>query len=273
MSNPVQNTSPNTAEQALITRWESFVQKTETRFQESLQQSTEMLVQQLQETDYDYNTTFRTWQAVKDKIFALIDTIGTTWKHKVEPLMKKEGDAWVNVRDSVSSIENRLHNELEVYHLSIQGQLAERTYNHLLPLVDKDYFCTQCGAPIRIKTNIFRAQYITCNACNTTNTIDLETKFVFLLHNLDDIAAYRSIDAYKAMQNALSKIQDCRPPAPDALWQEYETTYYAYHLQKLDEIAKLKEMTAEEMEAKKEKIKAELTEYINIQKHNKYGKN
>lgn len=273
MSNTPQNSSLNAAEQALVTRWESFVQKTETRFQETLQQSTEMLTEQLKDTDYDYNTTFRTWQAVKDKIFALINTIETTWNYKVEPLMKKEGDAWMNLRLSVGDIENSLHQQLEVYDVYIQGKLSELQYQHLLPLVDKDYHCTQCGAVVRINPKIFRAQYITCNACNTTNTIDLETKFVFLLHNLDDIAAYRSIEAYKAMQNALTKIQDCRPPAPDALWQDYETTYYAYHHQKLDEIAKLKEMTAEEMEAKKEKIKAELTEYINIQKHNKYGEN
>lgn len=273
MSNTPQNSSLNVAEKALVTRWESFVQKTETRFQETLQQSTEMLTEQLKDTNYDYNTTFRTWQAVKDKLFALINTIETTWNYKVEPLMKKEGDAWLNLRLSVGNIENSLHQQLEVYDVYIQGKLSELQYQHLLPLVDKDYHCTQCGAVVRINPKIFRAQYITCNACNTTNTIDLETNFVHLSHQLENIVAYQNLEGYKAMQEALATLQAERKPAAEHFWDTYQAAYTNYHNAKLKSLQNLRLLSEEEIQTKTEKFQHELNEFINIQKQNKYGKN
>lgn len=274
MNNPTYNHIEMTAsEMALVTRWDTFVQKTTQRFDETLTESTQLLTQQLQETNYDYNTVFRTWSAVKSEIFKLIETLDNTWNHKVEPLLKKEGDAWYTVRLSVGDIENSLHQQLEVYEVFIQGKLSELQYQHLLPLVDKDYNCTQCGAVVRINPKIFRAQYITCNACNTTNTIDLETNFVHLAHQLDHIAAYQNITLFKAMKNALETLQAERPPAPEHLWDAYKTAYENYHNAKLRSLQALRMLSEEDIQTKKEKFQNELIEFINIQKHNKYGEN
>ncbi|UUV22375.1 hypothetical protein [Paenimyroides aestuarii] len=263
--------SPN--ESALVTRWESFVQKTQQRFDETLTESTQLLIEQLQDTDYDYQTVFRTWSAVKNQIFQLIDTIDNAWNHKVEPLLKKEGDAWYTVRLSVGDIENNLHQRLEVHDLYIQGKLSELQYQHLLPNVNKDYNCTQCGAIVRINPKIFRAQYITCNACNTTNTIDLETNYVHLVHQLESIAAYQNLELFKTMQSALAELQAERPPAPEHLWNAYQTAYENYQNAKLESLQTLRTLSEEEVQTKREKFQNELNEFINIQKHNKYGEN
>lgn len=226
---------------ALIARWDGFLQKVETRFQETMTSSTQMLSQQLIDTDYDYYTVFRTWKAIKPKVFTLFDTIDTTWKSKVKPLMKAEGDFWYEEEKKRSHFRDYLHNQLQREELILEGKLSLQFYDHAIQIADKHFNCTQCGASLSVKKDLFRAQYIGCKACNTTNTFEPETKFLQIGWNVvDNIAALNALDAYDEKEKALNAILSKHPPVENTLWETYKTAYHNYQKCYLKERIKLR---------------------------------
>ena len=76
-----------TTKTELIQRWDSFLEKMESRYTESLQQAEEACLAQLVETDYDYYTVFRSWMGIKAQINQIVAKIDETWSDKVRPQM------------------------------------------------------------------------------------------------------------------------------------------------------------------------------------------
>lgn len=227
--------------QQLTQRWDNFLQKVETRFKETMVASTQMLSQQLIETNYDYYTVFRTWKAIKPKVFTLFDTIDSTWKTNVKPLMKTEGDFWFEEEKKGIDFKDYLHNQLQREELILEGKLSQQFYNHAIQIADHDFNCTQCGSPLTVKKDLFRAQYVSCKSCNSTNTFEPETKFIQIGWNVvDNIAALNVLDFYDTKEHALNAILQKRPPVDQTLWETYKIAYENYHKRYLSERIKLR---------------------------------
>ncbi|MCK7555564.1 hypothetical protein MKQ70_11305 [Chitinophaga sedimenti] len=63
----------------LITRWDSFLRKIEARFDESLQQGEQAVLESLDDNDYDYFASLRMLSAVRTQLYeSLIRKIDDT---------------------------------------------------------------------------------------------------------------------------------------------------------------------------------------------------
>ncbi len=256
----------------LINRWDDFLHKIETRFHQSLQQAEEACIHQLKETDYDYYTVYRSWQGMKSQIQQLPRKIDETWDNAVEPQMRALGDFWMEENHKGSHLEERLYKDMETFERLLEGELSQLFYNHANKTSNKDFSCTQCQASLEVKKNLFRAHYITCPYCQAVNTFEPDTKYLQIGWNvIDNIAALKTEETRRTMQQALDELQEVRPPAPDRMWEKYRQAYLSYWEAFFKEKAKM-DVTAEERYDKDmQRKQLEYTEYENTYRYNKYG--
>jgi hypothetical protein len=96
-----------------------------------------------------------------------------------------------------------MHERLQLWQYITEGKLSQKYYDHAIELINRDFFCTQCNAPLQVKKDLFRAHYITCNYCSAVNTFEPETKYATIGWNVvDNMAALYALQEYKAMLQA-----------------------------------------------------------------------
>ncbi len=251
----------------LIVRWDTFLEKINTRFQESLKHAETACSEQLVETDYEYETVFRSWQGMKAQIHELIRKIDTVWDGKVMPEMRAMGDFYTDEAAKGSQLNDSLTETLFSFERQLEGKLSRAYYDHAIQSADKKSFCTQCDAKLAIRKDIFRAQYISCPYCNTVNTIEPDTKFMKLGWGIiDNIAAMNCQKEYAAMENALSALHALRKSERGvAEWASYENAYYHYWEKYFQERIVLNADAQERYVAVMERKRKEFENYKEIQ--------
>lgn len=254
-------------QQELIQRWDAFLTKITARFYESLQHAEEACLEQMVETDYDYDTVFRSWQGMKAQIHELIQKIDTVWHGKVRPEMQALGNFYNEEGYKASDTNDRLIDELFKFERQLEGKLSQQFYDHAIQIASKKEACSQCDAILEIKKDIFRAQYITCTYCNAVNTVEPETKFVKIGWGIiDNIAALKAQPEYEAMEKALNNLNKRRKTEQDdSHWYAYENAYYAYWEKYFNERIKLNSDAKERYEADMQRKRTEYEEYERIQ--------
>jgi hypothetical protein len=262
----------------LIQRWDAFLQKIEMRYIESLQQAEEACLEQLIETDYDYYTVFRSWQGMKAQIDNILLKIDETWEDKVRPQMEAISDNDYFYEDEgfkAEKLSDKLHEIMERFQTVLEGKLSQQFYNHAITIANQDFNCSQCSSPLTIKKDLFRAQYVTCTACNSVNTFEPETKFVQIGWNIiDNIVALQCLPLHDKMDESLEKIKELRKEHhTDEVWNTYKDTYFTYWETFFKERIKLKSDAQERYKEDMERKRKEYQEYENIQRYNKYGIN
>ncbi|MFK7813059.1 MAG: hypothetical protein AB8B59_11230 [Maribacter sp.] len=253
-------------QQELIQRWDAFLQKIESRFKESLVHAEEACQEQLVETDYEYETVFRSWSGMKAQIDELISKIDTVWHSKVRPEMQAVGDFYTDEGYKASESNDRLTEELYAFQRQLEGKLSQQFYDHAIQIANKKASCSQCDANLEIKKDIFRAQYLTCKFCNTVNTVEPETKFMKIGWGIiDNIAAIKAQGQYDAMNNTANAISAYRGQAPTDFWSTYENTYYAYWEKYFNERIKLNSDAQDRYDADMQRKRTEFEKYKRIQ--------
>lgn len=266
--------------QEFIQRWDAFLQKIEARFNESLQHAEEACVEQLIATDYDYFTTMRTWMGIRAQIDQLTKKIDETWSTKVQPQMEALADDYWYHDEMLKQhdVNEKLVYQLEDFQIQLEGKLSKLFYDHAIQIANKDFNCSQCNASIDIVKDLFRAQYITCNYCQTVNTFEPETKYVQVGWGIiDNIVALELLPLKQQMNSAFEKIQELRHPVTDKvleeqLWQTYKQKYFNYYetyFKRCIEFNSDKEKRFEEDIKRKE---LEFNEQEAVQRYNKYSK-
>ncbi|MDP5229633.1 MAG: hypothetical protein NWQ38_04515 [Cellulophaga sp.] len=216
--------------QELIQRWDGFLAKIEARFNESLVHAEEACVGQLEETDYDYYTVIRAWQGMKSQLYTLIQKIDETWHQKVEPEMRELGDFWTDESYKSSKLSDKLSLRLDKFQRSLEGNLSQRFYDHVMSKAPKHTNCSQCNAEIALKTAVFRAQYVICSFCNTVNTFEPTTQFNQIGWNIvDTIAATKTQHLFELMEEASEAIRLQRKPVDQKYWDDYKKAYFDYY--------------------------------------------
>jgi len=188
----------------LIARWDTFLQNIDKRFEESLAQGEQAVLESLEENDYDYYTSFRTLMAIRMQIDeSVIRKIDTTWQQQVAPLMQADGHYWADESHKGYQAADAMHERMHLWQYITEGKLSQKYYDHAIELINRDFFCTQCNAPLQVKKDLFRAHYITCNYCSAVNTFEPETKYATIGWNVvDNLAALYALQEYKAMLQA-----------------------------------------------------------------------
>ncbi|WP_400076857.1 hypothetical protein [Winogradskyella sp. R77965] len=213
----------------LIEKWDSFLSKIENRFRESLTHAKDACVDQLIETDYDYETVMRSWQGMKAQIRQLSKKIDTVWDEKVAPEMEAVGDFASDEYTKGSDLGDKLEEDLTAFERELEGELSQLFYDHAIKIADKVHNCTQCNSEIQILNDLFRAQYITCNYCNTVNTIAPETQFLKVGWGIiDNISKVKTQSQFDVMESAIEAIRVHRGQAPESYWQTYQKAHTAY---------------------------------------------
>lgn len=206
----------------LIQRWDSFLEKITIRFEESLTQGEAAVMESLDDNDYDYYASYRTLRAIEIQIrSSLIEKINTTWSEQVEPLMRADGGMyWAEESHKGYHLQDELSDRLSTWVDITEGHLSQKYYDHAITLINQDFRCTQCHAPLEIKKDFFLSQYVTCRYCNTVNTFEPQTKYATIGWNIvNNIAALHSMDAYSAVRNTS---RDDRSAYEQALRTYYE---------------------------------------------------
>lgn len=204
--------------QELITRWDTFLQKMDTRFEESLHQAEQAVLDSLDENDFEYYTSLRTLMAIRSQLYeSLIRKVDETWHSQVEPAMRADGDYWPDESFKGYRLTESMNDRISEWQFLTEGKLAQKYYDHAITLINRNFHCKQCNAPLQVKKDFFMAQYVTCEYCNTVNTFEPETKYTTIGWNVvDSISAFRSADEYRAMESARGK----------AGYQQAIRTYY-----------------------------------------------
>lgn len=221
-------------QQELISRWDSFLSQIESRFNQSLHQAEEASFELLQASDYDYEQTMQAFMGIKGQIQNLIQKIDATWQQKVRPQMQaafKNSD-WVAEGKKGGELSAKLWVRLRHFELVLEGKLAQIYYDQAIKIAAADFHCSQCSAKLQINKRIFRAQYISCDYCDTVNTFEPETKYTQIGWGIVDSIVNFNLLAQKtalakSAQTIKAKAQLGKASAQD--WQDYKREFLAYY--------------------------------------------
>ncbi|WAC42564.1 hypothetical protein [Pedobacter sp. SL55] len=253
--------------QETINRWKTYLQKIEQRFDQSLQQAEETCKDLLVESNYDYYEVMKTWMAIKSQIYDISKSVTQTWEQKVFPQLRLHTNFDLPSGLHESDFTLYLINKLEQFERKLEADLSQTFYNHAIQSANQQFFCTQCHSPLVIKSNIFRAHYVTCNYCQATNTFTPDTKYAQIGGNIiDNIVAKKCEHLYQQMQNSLNVIQNQRPPVAEQLWDKYKADYFYYYEAYFTERMKLNEDVKDRFDADMQRKKTEYQQYENLHK-------
>lgn len=203
----------------LVEKWDDFLHKMETRFNESLVNAKEALLDNLEESDYDITPTMTAWFSIKQQLMALGNKVDTTFDEKVLPQMRayKEDYELLDQRLKVRHLrEDVIFKKIDLFEIEVEGEVSQRFYNHAIQFLNKDFNCTQCSAKLEVRKDIFRSHYVSCDYCNTVNTFMPNDKISQIRWVVDNIAKYNSINEWKAKENAENEYKKLRS------WREGE---------------------------------------------------
>ncbi len=219
-------------------------------------------MEQLEETDYDYYTTLRTWQGIKPQISQLIQKIDEVWEDDVEDEMRDEGDFWMDESFKGNELNDKLYQDLDRFSNILEGKMSKKFYDHAIQIANQNFECTQCNATLEIKKDLFRSQYVTCNYCNTVNTFEPETKFTQIAGAvIDNIAYLQCIEESDAMQQLTNAFNKDRNGDQNQYLKEYKKAYFDFYEKFFKERIKLQSDLEERYEQDMDRKKAEFEQY------------
>ena len=198
---------------ALVEKWDTFLEKIKTRFFESLVNAEEALLENLEESNYDITPTMTAWQGIKSQLKALGDKVDTTFNEKVKPQMlqyKEHYDILDQAAKGTYLREKIIFDKIERFEIVLEGKISMKFYEHAVAFLNEDFHCTQCSAKIEVNKDIFHAHYVTCDYCNTVNTFTPNDKISAIRWVVDNIAKYKVIADWDAMQEAREKYRELR---------------------------------------------------------------
>ena len=212
----------------LVEKWDAFLSKIETRFNESLVNAEEALFENLVESDYDLNPTMTAWQSIKSQLNGLGDKVDSTFDEKVLPQMLHykehydlldQGAKGTHLRESV------IFKKVDRFEIVLEGKISSLFYKHAVKHLNEDFNCTQCSAKIELRKDVFHAHHVSCEYCNTVNTFTPNDKISAIRWVVDNIAKYEAIAAWDLMDQEKAIFSNFRPPNEGQDNTEYIALY------------------------------------------------
>lgn len=208
----------------LVEKWDAFLTKMDTRFEESIGHAEAAIMENLVESDFDILPTVRSWQAIKTQLMGLTDKIDSTFENKVKPQMKAYKEDWDLIDENQKGVQltESIYDRLERYERQIEGRVSQKFYDHAIQLLNEDFNCTQCSAKLEVKKDIFRSHYVSCDYCNSVNTFTPNSKISEIKgFAIDNIAKYKALNEWDFYKKSLSEFHKIRPPRQDEDKLEY----------------------------------------------------
>ena len=212
----------------LVEKWDTFLEKMETRFNESLVNAEEALLDNLVESDYDINPTLTAWHGIKSQLMGLGNKIDTTFDEKVKPQMLEYKEHYEILDEAAKGTylrEKVIFKKLDRFEIVLEGKISSRFYKHAVAQLNEEFHCTQCSAKIEVRKDIFHAHYVSCDYCNTVNTFTPNDKIVQIRWIVDNIAKYKALPEWELMEQAREEFHAIRPPRENQDNSEYVSAY------------------------------------------------
>jgi hypothetical protein len=151
---------------AVIARWDAFLDKTRTRATDLLAEASGACAQLIQGGECDANVVFAGWEAVSHRASDLANRVVETWNGQVVGAMEGAGVAGDRLeaeRVKASAMRQWIELEIERTRLAIRCDLARETLKREAaePRTDS---CTRCGAPLDVPL-VFITTNVTCGHC------------------------------------------------------------------------------------------------------------
>lgn len=197
---------------ALVTKWDAFLAKMETRFCESLVHAEEAVIDNLVESDYDLDANMTAWSGIESQIQGLSEKIEQTFEEKVAPQMLDYIERWDIIDQDQKGIQlsSSFRYRIERFEIELEGKIAEKFYNHALQFLNEEFKCSQCSGKLEVKKDIFRAHYVSCDYCNTVNTFVPNDKIAEIRWVVDNIAKHKVLAEWDAKNAAQKHCQSFR---------------------------------------------------------------
>ena len=250
---------------ALIAKWDSFLEKIETRFTESLAPAEEAVLDQLEEGNYDMVSNMTAWSGIKSQLLKLEDKIETTFDEKVGPQMLEYIERWDLIDQDQKGVKLResFRPRIERFEIILEGKVAQRFYNHAIQFLNEDFHCTQCSGKLEIKKDIFRTHYVGCDYCNTTNTFTPNNKITEIRWVVDNIAKHKALKEWDEKEKAREDCKSIRSPRDEDsktelanaydLWEEKEKAFWTtYFTERATYVSDYKDTIVYDVEVKME---------------------
>lgn len=208
----------------LVEKWDTFLNKINTRFEESIGHAEEAVMDNLTESDFDILPTTRAWQSMRSQLMGMMEKIDETFDNKVKPQMQAYKEDWdlIDEGQKGTILSESIYERIERNERIIEGKVAQKFYDHAIQLLNKDFNCTQCNAKLEVKKDIFRSHYVSCNYCNTVNTFTPNTKIAEIRgFAVDNIAKYKALEEWDAYKKAENEFSEIRNPHEDDDKTEY----------------------------------------------------
>ncbi len=143
----------------LVKKWETFLDKINTRFEESLVNAEEALLENLEESNYDLLPTTIALNSMKMQIDKLSDKVEETFDNKVEPQMLDYVDESDVIDEGHKGVElnESMYLRLEKFEIVIEGKVSQKFYDHAIKEFNQDFRCTQCSGKLEVTADIFRS--------------------------------------------------------------------------------------------------------------------
>jgi len=211
----------------LVTKWEGFLTKMETRFTESLVNAEEAVMDSLDDSDYDLTPTLRIWQGIKTQLQGLRTKIDETFDDTVKPKMLEYIKEWEVIDEDQKGVKlgESMLDRIDRFEIIIEGKVSQKFYDHAIKFLNEDFLCTQCNGKLDVKKDIFRSHYVSCEYCNTANTFTPNSKIVAIRWIADNIAKYKAIAEWDTMKKAKEDFNEIRCPHEDQDKTEYEAGF------------------------------------------------
>jgi hypothetical protein len=220
---------------ALQRRWDDFLTKIETRFHETLDEAEPALVDMLTDDNNSIVAIQHAWSGIRTQLQQLVSRIDDTWSNSLRRQMMEylPGDAngdWLIEQERGSTLETRLHDQLDLREIVIMGRVGERLRTEAMASETLTFVCKQCRAPLHVTTDLFTAHYETCQYCSTITTYEPSTRMRSVeWFATDALARWRTLDAWHALRQASEAVRAARGPAAESLLLAREHAHTAYY--------------------------------------------
>jgi hypothetical protein len=215
---------------ALVTRWDGFLQQIRTRLSAILQESIDGCRDLLESSDLDPIPMGNAWSAMERRAQELGTKIEETWSEQVEKKFDEAGaPPEIVARERRKGLELRRFMEMEIQrtHIHIYADTARRISERARQEMADGFKCKKCGAAVEVPTT-FRAVNVTCPYCQAVSTFEPGTRVRLMEAScLHPLCQGRAWNEWVAMVHAEHALSDARG-APIALLVQYETAQIAY---------------------------------------------
>jgi hypothetical protein len=137
----------------------------------------------------------------------------------------------------------KLERVLRKAEVAIAADAARRVLAEARKILEKEFHCTQCKAPLPVQQQFFRSYYVPCAYCRTVNTFEpgMVARNVehFCVHAL---AEEEALDAHMRHTDAEGRRDEFDRPTRVKLYADYVEAYLRARIRLIPEFEKTLEL-------------------------------